>query len=213
LCVAVAIIGLVFFQLVTWIAYAVLELSDSDSSSSSSSSSNSGHYFWSHYWGGGGGQTIKYHDDQPVLIVGGTDGSGTRAFVDALRQLGVLVVADDPDTFDVHGNEMFHHEGWPALINRILEQTHSGNYIYEDLPTTTKTILSREVMALKESLENKYRRDKQRRKYFHRRDGTIIPPATKVSFAMKAPVAMMALPVMAHVFAPRQIKFLHVLRE
>lgn len=52
-----------------------------------------------------------------MLIVGGSDGSGTRAFVDTLRELGTLIVSEDPGTFDVHASEI--DQGWPGLIRRI----------------------------------------------------------------------------------------------
>jgi len=53
----------------------------------------------------------------PILIVGGSDGSGTRAFVETLRELGAEIVSEDPDTFDVHASEIV--QGWPGLIQRI----------------------------------------------------------------------------------------------
>jgi hypothetical protein len=52
-----------------------------------------------------------------MLIVGGSDGSGTRAFVETLRELGTLIISEDPETFDVHASEIV--QGWPGLIRRI----------------------------------------------------------------------------------------------
>jgi hypothetical protein len=55
----------------------------------------------------------------PMLIVGGSDGSGTRAFVEILRELGTVIVSEDPSTFDVHASEI--KKGWPGLIERIFK--------------------------------------------------------------------------------------------
>lgn len=43
------------------------------------------------------------HIREPVtLIVGGSDGSGTRAFAQYLQDLDVPIIVDDFGTFDVH---------------------------------------------------------------------------------------------------------------
>jgi hypothetical protein len=172
----------------------------------------------------------KNDNHLPVLIIGGSDGSGTRAFVDTLKQLGVTIVADDPDTFDVHAAEIFQKKGWPALVNTVLEQTHSGNYDWDDLPKDTQQVLEREVKRFLKGLSAKYERQQQRQA--DAADGgprswsrwrlssrpnnppNMAPPAagaTKVAFAIKAPVAMLVLPVLAQFMGP--LKFVHVLRE
>lgn len=43
----------------------------------------------------------------PYLIVGGSDGSGTRAVVNQLMELGALMHFEDKRSLDVHGGEMF----------------------------------------------------------------------------------------------------------
>ena len=43
----------------------------------------------------------------PYLIVGGSDGSGTRAVVDQLIELGTFIYFEDRRTMDIHGAEMF----------------------------------------------------------------------------------------------------------
>jgi hypothetical protein len=69
---------------------------------------------------------------KPVLLIGGTDGSGTRAVVDLLRELGAMVVADDKETFDVHANMLYKGKGWPGLVRTVLKQTHGKvNYNYD----------------------------------------------------------------------------------
>jgi hypothetical protein len=131
-------------------------------------------------------------DASPILIVGGSDGSGTRAFVDVLRELGGLVVADDPETFDVHAAEMFSHTGWPGLVNAVLNVTHGADYDWADLtratvtvPTTRGTkdhppptqqqqplsaVVEQEVRGLMQSLQIKYEMAKRsyRQEYIRR---------------------------------------------
>jgi hypothetical protein len=49
---------------------------------------------------------IASTEELPIFIIGGSDGSGTWALVDAFRNLGVRVATDDKVTFDVHGAMM-----------------------------------------------------------------------------------------------------------
>lgn len=58
------------------------------------------------------------HDGTPsVLMVGGTDGSGTRSIVVMLQQLGVRMVVDDKGTQDVHAATM---GGWPPPVAAVV---------------------------------------------------------------------------------------------
>jgi hypothetical protein len=77
--------------------------------------------------------SFRQQDHQPVLIIGGSDGSGTRAFVDTIRELGGVVVADDKETFDVHAEALFQHQGWPGLVYAVLNFTHTADYEWNDL--------------------------------------------------------------------------------
>lgn len=52
-----------------------------------------------------------------VLVVGGTDGSGTRRVVQLLTKLGVTVVSEDPETYDIHA-DLF--GGWPEVVTPVL---------------------------------------------------------------------------------------------
>lgn len=52
-----------------------------------------------------------------LLMVGGTDGSGTRSVVDLLENLGVMMAVDDEGTMDVHGEEM--QGGWPPIVKKV----------------------------------------------------------------------------------------------
>ena len=69
---------------------------------------------------------------KPIVLIGGTDGSGTRAVVDLLRELGAMIVADDKETFDVHAKMLYHGRGWPGLVRSVLNQTQGKiNYNYD----------------------------------------------------------------------------------
>lgn len=73
---------------------------------------------------------------RPVLVVGGSDGSGTRGVMDILLRLRVDVVFEDKGTMDVHGAEMFNGLGWPELVRLVLNGT-GGSADYDTAPTVT----------------------------------------------------------------------------
>lgn len=54
--------------------------------------------------------TNNFSRTPAVLIVGGTDGSGTRRVVQILTELGVKMVSEDPETYDIHADLV---GGWP----------------------------------------------------------------------------------------------------
>ena len=45
------------------------------------------------------------------------DGSGTRRVVQILSQLGVLMVSEDPETYDIHADIV---GGWPRVVLPVL---------------------------------------------------------------------------------------------
>ena len=158
-----------------------------------------------------GALTDEEHDKLPILLIGGSDGSGTRSFVNTIKELGVFIVADDKQTFDVHAAEMFQKKGWPAFVNAVLKHTHSGNYEWDDLPIDTKDVLEAEVKRFIKGINFKYNLVVKRRTKDLKKGSQLPPIAEGVSFAIKAPVSMLVLPVLTHFFG--KIKFLHVLRE
>ena len=89
----------------------------------------------------------------PILIVGGTDGSGTRsADVDTLGSLlGVTVFADDDQTMDIHASPLFRKQGWPALVTTFLGARgilHGRiRYVFGDDDATTNSLARNEVLA------------------------------------------------------------------
>jgi len=66
-----------------------------------------------------GGRARRLVDKKPnaVVVVGGSDGSGTRSVVALLEKLGVFMVVDDRGTNDVHAAEM---GGWPPVVSGLM---------------------------------------------------------------------------------------------
>ncbi|KAL3905826.1 MAG: hypothetical protein SGILL_009522, partial [Bacillariaceae sp.] len=120
------------------------------------------------------GPSFHEHDQQPILIIGGSDGSGTRAFVDTIRELGAVIVADDRETFDVHAQMLFHHKGWPGLVHAVLNYTHTADYEWDDLIRLTSQEhvdkIETETKYLMKHLKMKYDLNKRplRRAYLER---------------------------------------------
>ena len=148
----------------------------------------------------------------PFLIVGGSDGSGTRTFVQTLMELGVTMIVDDANTMDVHGEEMTvvdaqgkKHFGWPPLVQMVLNATHSANYTVQDLPRAVQEQAIEALLQLKSSLLQK---GKDARKS---NPSSLLGHAAGVQYGWKAPISMVLLPLLQHVFGP--IKFIHVVRD
>ena len=144
-------------------------------------------------------------DELPILIIGGSDGSGTRAFVDMLGRLGVPMLVDDTGTLDVHAKCIFDKAGWPALVRIVLEEIKSANYSWDDLSTIHRAMLESQMKGFE--------------KFYSQRGMALrahgasqgFPVSSKVSYGFKAPVSMLVLPVLTHVY--RKVKFLHVVRD
>ncbi|KAL3919614.1 MAG: hypothetical protein SGILL_003668 [Bacillariaceae sp.] len=146
--------------------------------------------------------------DTPVpLIVGGSDGSGTRAFVKVLQDLGVQMVVEDEGTLDVHAWQLFGGEGWPGLVSRVLQVTHSAVYNLNQLPNTLTGIAYADLGSMLSNIEvaadvlRKVSKDESKNP----------TPSSGISFGFKAPATMLLLP-----FFRKQLpafKFLHVVRD
>ena len=52
-----------------------------------------------------------------LLVIGGTDGSGSRRIVSLLVSLGVPVVSEDPETYDIHADSV---GGWPTFVKPLI---------------------------------------------------------------------------------------------
>lgn len=152
--------------------------------------------------------TAEKARDAPILIVGGSDGSGTRAVVGLLGELGVPMLVDDDGTLDVHAPILFHGEtekGWPPLVRLILQQTHSADYTLESLPDDVRERAIEEL----QNFEGSY--DPRVRQLLDSLESTETLAAENVRFGFKAPVSMLLLPIFLETFG--RIKFLHIVRD
>lgn len=161
--------------------------------------------------GDGSGPIDDYHTrahirKQVPLVVGGSDGSGTRAFVDVLGKLGVPMLVDDPGTMDIHASSMFLGRGWPPLASAVLVQHHSPNYEFRDLSEKFQEAAKRELGKLKGRFQVRLNRLMRKVEMGNETD-----VASSVSFGFKAPVTMLLVPMLQEVFGP--IKYLHVVRD
>lgn len=163
------------------------------------------------------------NDDLPVLIVGGSDGSGTRAFVDLLQSvLGVPMLVDDEGTLDVHAPAMFARNahggsndarGWPPLVQLVTSQTHSAKYdIDHDLPEQVRTKALVELRRFRQSYAPRVRELLYNASHPDTTESvTQLTPPRDVSYGFKAPVTLLLLPLLVRTFG--KIKFLHVVRD
>lgn len=140
-----------------------------------------------------------------TLIVGGTDGSGTRSVVYLLDKLGVPITADIIGTLDTDGKEI---GGWPPTVRLLLNATRSADYDISDIPSAIRE----EVI---DRIDNFWSKQWSR----HRRHifaSTWSTQQSGVSWAFKAPVSMLLLPIFVEVSKRKEygrIKFLHVIRD
>ena len=153
-----------------------------------------------------------HYDNLPLLVIGGSDGSGTRAVVDPLQQhLGVIAVSDDARTFDVEATELMQGQGWPGVVNMVLNETHSARYDYDDLSSSARNTIRPDLEKYWKILQMRQRYKWKVYSRHYANSTNRIPRPESVSFAMKAPVTMLLLPVLTNIFG--RIKFLHVVRE
>ena len=148
------------------------------------------------------------HIREPVtLIVGGSDGSGTRAFARYLHLLDVPMVVDDLGTFDVHAEMLYDGQGWPALVARVLNATRSAAYTADQLPASLRTEARNEMLKMLDTFRSKLDEQIQDRRS---RLGDI-PMASSVSMGFKAPVSQLLLPLFRDLLPA--VKFLHIVRD
>lgn len=148
---------------------------------------------------------FREQHDKPILIVGGSDGSGTRAVVDLLGRLGVPMLVDDTGTYDVDASCLSHGKGWPPLVQKVMEATHSAKYSLEDLPTHVLN----QAMEEFETFHSIYQDRADRLLLEIRQSNRTV--VSKVNYGFKAPVSMLMLPILREVYG--RIKFLHVIRD
>lgn len=151
----------------------------------------------------------KRESSNEILIVGGTDGSGTRRVVQILTQIGVKMVSEDPETYDIHADIL---GGWPPVVNDVLKHTKSLNYNPHDLPAH----LYRKTKSSLQRLIDKAVIDSRKPTSYQLAVGGALPnpigiASSSISFGFKAPVAMTLSPWWAEVIP--NFKLLHVLRD
>ena len=132
-----------------------------------------------------------------VLIVGGTDGSGTRAVVKVLQDLGVPMVAEDAGTFDVHANDF---GGWPSVVDPVLNYSHSISADVDVYPTNISSTVLRKLGKILAKAFRDSGNYKSRSAY----SGGVLPiqkgrESGKVIFGIKAPISIVLLPMLAEV--------------
>lgn len=162
-----------------------------------------------------------------MLLIGGSDGSGTRAIVEVLRRLGTVIVSEDPHTFDVNANEIFHSSdglfitGWPSLVERsfsnfgregifqsIRSSLGSGNTSLANFiwPPPTGDLKQKIEIDMANGIEADVNRLIESWNYKFD-DLTHNQPSQKsyvqvsardVRYAIKAPASMLVLPIFAH---------------
>jgi hypothetical protein len=144
---------------------------------------------------------------RPLLIVGGSDGSGTRAFVDTLGRLGVPMLVDDSGTMDVHASTLFDGKGWPSLVELVMNNTRSANYEFGDLPSSVQEKARSELEKLKDEYEGRAIELLAKKKLTSGNKRA----SEKVKYGFKAPISMLLLPLLLEVYG--SVKFLHVVRD
>jgi hypothetical protein len=140
-----------------------------------------------------------------ILIVGGSDGSGTRAFVDTLGRLQVPMLVDDAGTLDVHGQALFHGQGWPPLVQLVLNETHTANYNVSQLSARVRALVKIELDAFQAHYSVRAEKLIQAARAWNK------STAEHVHYGFKAPVSILLLPLLTHQF--ESVKFLHVVRD
>ena len=143
-----------------------------------------------------------------ILVVGGTDGSGTRRAVQLLAELGVPMVVEDSTTMDIHADML--KDGWPGIVSPFLKYSGSieadPNFYPDDVRDAT--IKKLQGVIDKAVGDAGYWKDKI--------DAGVlsIPPNRQASrgfFGVKAPIIMTTLPFL-HKIVPR-LMYLQVVRD
>eukprot|EP01034_Spumella_vulgaris_P001173 gene1173-1556_t len=144
-----------------------------------------------------------------VLVVGGTDGSGTRRVVQILTELGVTMVSEDPETYDIHADLV---GGWPEVVRPVLKETKSLLYNPMELSSNVKKTIGSHLQRLL----NQVKADSIKPTSHRLAVGGVLPKtkgasASKVAYGFKAPVAMTLSPWWAELLP--HFKLLHVVRD
>jgi hypothetical protein len=159
---------------------------------------------------------------QVPLVVGGSDGSGTRAFVDVLSRLGVPMLVDDTGTMDIHASKLFDGKGWPPFAHLALKYggsgnghhtttttTTSANYKITDLPEVDQQKVEEELQTLKAQFDRRYKSLRSKAEA-----NTNLTLVNSVLYGFKAPITMLLLPMLqAYLYPDTGFKYLHIVRD
>lgn len=153
--------------------------------------------------------TTDFVSSPAVLVVGGTDGSGTRRVVQILTELGVRMVSEDPETYDIHADIV---GGWPKIVSPVLSATHTVNFQPKELDMSLRNRMTRDIDRLLHRLHE----DSSKPPSNKLAVGGVLPKpphiqAKHVQYGFKAPVAMTLLPYWVHSLPSSM--FIHVLRD
>jgi hypothetical protein len=151
----------------------------------------------------------KHASASATLVVGGTDGSGTRRVVQILAELGVLMVSEDPETYDIHADNV---KGWPTVVAPVVLSTKTLDYDPHALP---RDLQMRTETGVRRILDQALLDSSKPTSYKLAVGGALQRPAqmtaSGVTYGFKAPVAMTLAPCFADL-SPH-FKLVHVLRD
>jgi len=147
------------------------------------------------------------------IIVGGSDGSGTRVFVDALKKLGVSMIIDDEGSMDFHSQTSFQGQGWPPFAKHALKHCSNRSLVYD--PTSFPSQVLDEIRGEMNQIHDRLsRRAENLNVEAMKTPASKLPPARYVSYGFKAPITIVLLPLIAkYLFPDTGFKFLHVVRD
>ena len=148
------------------------------------------------------------------MIVGGYDGSGTRGVVTLLQDLDVNMIVEDKGTNDIHAFQIYRGEGWPGLVKRVFNVTHSLNYKINDLPLELQAQSYADLSSMLSNLEvaSDVLRKMKEKSNNNKKDKDSTKSTTSISYGFKAPATMLLLPFFQK-HLPRGFKYLHIVRD
>lgn len=126
-----------------------------------------------------------------------------------LTELGVKMVSEDPETYDIHADIV---GGWPKLVSPVLISTHSVNF----LPSQLELNLRQRMDTNIKNLLHRVQQDSSKPPSNKLAVGGVLPKpphvqAKNVKYGFKAPVAMTLLPYWVSSLSSSM--FIHVLRD
>jgi hypothetical protein len=142
------------------------------------------------------------------LVVGGSDGSGTRAFVRLLASMGVPMLLDDAVTMDIGASLLYAGQGWPPLVKEALLYR---KYPVDQWPSSVQNQSQFQLHKLRSHLDKRSARQLRKlQSMYHIMSSQL---ATSVSYGFKAPITMVLVPLIQAYLYPTGFKYVHVVRD